>query len=119
MTKHEYLSATFKSEDEFTIATHRFINANYPELRHFYFHVANESATSLAMRVKLSNMGVLAGVPDFVFILPKTWFMELKMPNGAISPKQKKLHELWRSKGIIIEIARSSKEVVDILERNL
>jgi len=116
MTKPQYLTANFRSEDEFTAATHRFINANYPELRHFYFHIPNESATNALTRIKLANMGVLAGVPDLCFIFPKTVFIELKMPNSALSPKQKALHKLWTSRGIEVYSAFSARDVCLILD---
>jgi len=118
MTKEQYLSHNYLSEDQFTIATNRFINANYPELRHFYFHVPNESNTNAATRIKLFNTGVLAGVPDFCFILPYLWFIELKMLNGAISTKQKQLHKLWKDNGIIVEVCRTAQEVVDVLNNH-
>lgn len=116
MTKEAFVNTTYQSEDAFTIATHRYINANYPQLRHMYFHVPNESATNKITRIKLWNMGVLAGVPDFIFVFPYLWCMELKLPNGTISPKQRALHELWRSNGIVVEVCRTAAEVVQIME---
>jgi hypothetical protein len=115
MTKEEYSSIVFKSEDQFTAATHRYINNNYPELRNFYFHVPNESATSAAMRVKLHSLGVLSGVPDFCFIYPFLWFLELKHGNGKLSDKQRALHNLWLSHHIPIHTCYSAKEVVQVL----
>lgn len=115
MTKEKFINTVYGSEDAFTIATHRYINANYPQLRHMYFHVPNESATNKITRIKLWNMGVLAGVPDFIFVFPYLWCMELKLPNGTISPKQRALHELWRSKGITVEVCRTAAEVVQLL----
>lgn len=112
MTKEQFLAAKFTNEDQFTSVTNRFINANYPHLRHFYFHVANESATNALHRIKLANMGVLPGVPDFVFVWPKLLFLELKMPNGTLSPKQKALHQLWKSVGLEVVTAYSASEVV-------
>lgn len=115
MTKEQFLTTPYSNEDQFTAATHRYINANYPELRHFYFHVPNESATSDAMRLKLAAMGVLPAVPDFVFIKPKLAFLELKMPNGTLSPKQKALHKLWLENGFFVYTAYSPLEVINFL----
>jgi hypothetical protein len=70
-------------------------------------------------RIKLFNTGVLAGVPDLCFIFPYLWFIELKMPNGAVSPKQKQLHELWRNNGIIVEVCRTAHEVVESLNKHV
>ena len=119
MTKEQFLNKSYSNEDVFTAAVHTYINHNYPELRGFYFHVANESATNKLIRIKLHSMGLLSGVPDFCFIYPKLWFLELKMPNGKLSDKQKKLHELWKSKGIIVETAYTPDEFIFLLNKHL
>lgn len=114
MTIEQYLR-DYANEEAFTVATNRFINANYPAIRHFYFHVPNESATNPLRRIILFNMGVLAGVPDFCFILPQLWFMELKIQNGMLTKKQKALHELWKSKGIEVMVCNSAQSVLKTL----
>ena len=119
MTKEQFLSKNYANEDVFTAAVHTYINHNYPEMRGFYFHVANESATNKLMRLKLHSMGLLSGVMDFCFVYPQLWFLELKMPNGILSPKQKALHQLWRSKGIIVEVAYNAEQVINILNNRL
>ncbi len=120
MTKNDFLKAIPQSEDEFQIMSNRYINANYPDLRHFYFHVPNESATSDKMRMKLSAKGVLSGVPDFIFLKPKTWAIELKTPKGSISPKQKSLHDLWEKfAGIETFVCRTPADVVFALDQML
>lgn len=116
MTTEQFLSANFKNEAQFTAATHKWINHNYPWLRHFYFHVPNESASSDAMRIKLSSMGVLPGVPDFLFVKPFFFALELKMPLGVLSAKQKSLIELWRTSGIPVGVCRTASEVVEFME---
>jgi hypothetical protein len=119
MTQQQFLTTVYKNEDQFTAAVHKYINHNYPELRGFYFHVANESATNKLIRIKLHSMGLLAGCPDFCFIYPKLWFLELKMQDGKLSDKQKKLHKLWKSKGIIVKTAYTPDEVIDLLIKHL
>ena len=117
MTKEQFLAFIPQSEDQFQAATNQFINHNYPKMRHFYFHVPNESATSDLMRLKLYSMGVLPGVPDFIFLKPYTWTIELKMPNGTVSPKQKALHELWQTYcSVKTFICRTPGEVISILD---
>lgn len=117
MTQQQFITTVYKNEDQFTAAVHSYVNHNYPQLRNMYFHVANESATSLQMRLKLSSMGVLAGCPDFCFIYPVLFFIELKIPNGTLSPKQKALHEIWKSKGIIIEVCYNPETVIEVLTK--
>lgn len=119
MTKAEYLSRKPANEDALTADTHRYINNNYPELRGFYFHIPNESATNKMMRIKLFSMGLLPGVPDIMFLKPYTWMLELKMPNGTLSPKQKDLHKKWLNEGIPVETAYSKEQIIAALEKHL
>lgn len=119
MTKQEYLARQVNSEDALAADTHRYINNNYPELRGFYLHIPNESATNSLMRVKLFAMGILPGAPDFLFLKPYTWFLEIKMPNGALSPKQKELHKKWREAGMIVETAYSKDEIVNAIKKHI
>ena len=119
MTKQEFITTIYANETQFTAAVNKYINHNYPELRQMYFHIANESATSAAMRIKLHSMGVLAGVPDFCILLPYVWFLELKYGNGKLSDKQKHLHQLWKSKGIIVETAYNAEDVITLIDRSL
>jgi hypothetical protein len=117
MTKSTYTDKIFTNEDVFTAATHRYINANYPALRHFYYHIPNESATNDLMRIKMAAMGVLPGVPDFCFLKPAPgWYLELKVFRGRLSDKQGNLHQLWEKNGIKVHTAYNAKEVCLILE---
>jgi len=119
MTKQQFITQSYANEDQFTAAVHKYINHNYPQLRNFYFHVANESVTSMQMRLKLHSMGVLAGVPDILFVYPKFWALELKMPNGKLSDKQKYLHNHWQSKCITVETAYNAEQVITAIEKNI
>lgn len=119
MTKQEFLSKPAPNEDVLTADAHMFINNNYPELRGFYLHIPNESATNKMMRIKLFSMGLLPGAPDFMFLKPYTWLLELKMPNGTLSPKQKELHKKWKNEGIIVETAYSKEEIIAALEKHV
>ena len=117
MTKEQYTTTTYQSEAQFTAATFRYINAAYPSIRHLFFHVPNEQATSDLMRMQQRGMGVLPGVPDFLFIYPKTWGLELKHGNGRLSPKQETLHLLWKERGIPVEVAWTAEEVYLLLNK--
>ena len=117
MTKQEFLLKPYANEDQLTAQVYMYINNNYPAIRGTFYHIANESATSDAMRLKLSSMGVLAGVPDFCFNLPVLWYLELKMPNGCLSPAQKKLHERWAAAGIPVETAYNKQQIINAIEK--
>lgn len=115
MTKQDYISKIFSNEDQFQAATYLYINNNYPTLRKLIFHVPNEGARSKAEAMKLKSMGVLAGVPDLILLKPLCG-IELKMPNGTVSPAQKELHELWRSNSIEVYVCWNANDVCNLLE---
>lgn len=117
MTHHQYTTTTYTSEFQFTAATFRYINANYPQLRHLFFHIPNEQATSDLMRMQQRGMGVLPGVPDFLFVWPTLWGLELKHGNGRLSPKQETLHLLWKEREIPVEVAWTAEEVCLLLNK--
>lgn len=126
ITTNQYIIQVFKTEDHFTATTNTWINHNYESLRRYYYHIPNESESSRhhvkgifnsadQHRMKLYAMGVLPGVPDFCFVWPYHWYMELKLPNGFLSPAQKSLHAHWKDKHIIIHTAYNPIQVVDIM----
>lgn len=117
MTREQYITSIYTSEAQFTAATFRYINAEYPRLRHLFFHVPNEQATSDLMRMQQKGMGVLPGVPDFLFLWPITWGLELKWGNGRTSDKQTTLHQLWQERGIPVEVAWTPEQVLVILRK--
>lgn len=124
-SKQLYLQKPYTNEDQFCANTNIYISQNYPLLNGLYFHIANERVNKFES-AKAKAMGVLPGVPDFRFEqvklsgytgLPHTkefieaWYLELKMPNGILSPAQKKLHTLWENNGIQIEVCYSPEQV--------
>ena len=60
-----------------------------------FFHPANGGARSKAEAGIFKALGVKAGTPDLVFILPggRAVFAEIKGPNGRLSPSQKAFKE--------------------------
>lgn len=115
----KFLNKPYNSEAELQSAAFIWINATFPPIRHFFFHVPNEQATSDLMRLKMASFGVLSGVPDFCFILPTFWALELKHGNNGLSPKQKALHTLWQQHGIDVFVAHSAHQVVSAVSHKL
>lgn len=115
MTKTQYLAMVFTNEDQFQAATHRYINNNYPQTRGLCFHVPNESASSDLMRMKLHAKGIIPGIPDIVCISP-VFGLELKMPNGTHSDKQKAIMAIWKGKDIPFAVCYNAEEVCLFLE---
>lgn len=128
LTRHNYTRQTFTSEDHFTAVTNMYISHNYAGLRGFYFHIPNESQANQHRRkgsgmtagdmerIKQASKGVLPGVPDFCFMLPYVWYMELKMKEGRLSESQKSLHKRWLDKSIVIHVAWCAIDVCAIME---
>jgi hypothetical protein len=60
-----------------------------------FFHVPNGGKRSKTEGKRFKEMGVRAGVPDLVFILPagRAAFAEIKSPDGSLTPGQKLFKE--------------------------
>lgn len=110
MTKQTYLSKIFINEAQFHAATFTYINNNYKELRQFFFHVPNEN------HHRLLPLGILPGIPDFIFLKPVLWAIELKHGKGKLSESQKQLHKIWQGDGIKVFVCYNAQEVVDALD---
>ena len=82
-----------------------------PHLRGLWWHTPNGEFRDKKTAAKLAGMGVLPGVPDFIFINKGTIFcVELKNEKGRLTEAQKQLHLLWDEYGIEIYIVRSLSE---------
>lgn len=84
-----------------------------------WFHVPNGEKRDKRTAGKLRSMGVLAGVPDFVFIMPngQAAFLELKSATGDLSDAQHEFRERARAIGCGYATARTLDEAVATLER--
>lgn len=84
-----------------------------------WWHTPNGEARDARTGGKLKGMGVLPGVPDFVFILPngQAAFLELKAPSGGLSEAQID----FRDKALVAHCgyatARSPEEAEQTLAR--
>lgn len=114
MTKDQYITKVYMNEDQFQAATYIYINNNYPMLRQLIFHVPNEGAKDMKQGAKLKSMGVIAGVPDLICMSP-VFGLELKMPNGRLSPAQKDMIKRWEGVGVKVHVCYSAIEVINTL----
>jgi hypothetical protein len=57
-------------------------------------------------------MGVVAGVPDFIYISRTGGIIgiELKVGKNPLSPEQVKLHEQWGRVGVKVHVVRDDIE---------
>lgn len=84
-----------------------------------WFHVPNGEKRDKAAAGKLKGMGVLAGVPDFTFIMPngQAAFLELKAKAGVLSDAQIAFRDRALACGCGYATARSMEDSEQILSR--
>lgn len=84
---------------------------SYPKLRTLLFAVPNGGFRNKVEASQLKASGVVAGVPDMLFIFDGiVHAFELKTAVGKKSPAQIILHEIWQKNGIPVHIIRSFEE---------
>lgn len=86
------------------------------------FWHTNNTTSSARYGAKLKRMGVLAGVADFIVIVPgmstttsRVAFMELKAPKGRLSDSQQSFRSSVEHAGCFYEVIRSVDEATDYL----
>lgn len=88
---------------------------------HFFafFHVKNEYSRSERLRYFWSKeMGVVKGVPDFVFLLPGgvTSFLEIKSKKGKLSEHQKEFFKNAEKLNHVCQVAYGLEECIEKAE---
>lgn len=108
-----------RPEDSLQIAVADYLRIAAPDL--LWFHVANERKCSPQRGDMLKLMGVLAGVPDLVFVLPDghVGFIELKAGKGRLSKAQDEFFERALHIGARCHVARSVDDVESIMRYHL
>lgn len=94
----------------------RFLSATFPNL--LWFHVPNSSGNRGAqLGAIMKSMGVKAGVPDLVLILPNgiAGFIELKAKRGKLTEAQAAFRDRALAMGCLWSEARSVEDVQTIL----
>lgn len=84
----------------------------------YAFHHSRNGGMSRAENGRAKAMGAMAGFPDLVLFGPHAWtaFVEIKTSTGRLSPEQRGVHDMLRSMGFRVGIARSIEDVDDLLE---
>ena len=87
-----------------------------PETRLCLFHVPNGMFTNAREGAKFKAQGVIAGVPDLVFVWQgKTHYIEVKTEKGRLSEQQKALHQKWAEQGVDVRVCRTSEEIINFV----
>lgn len=82
----------------------------------FFFAVPNGGSRNLLEAVALKRQGVVAGVPDLIFLWHGRFIgLELKSQNGRLSDAQREIHPRIIEAGGRVEVARSIGEACDRL----
>jgi len=79
----------------------------YPQTRRLLFHVPNGGNRSAREGMQFKASGVIAGVPDLLFIWNgQTYGFEVKTQSGTVSKVQSDLHSIWEANGISVKVVR-------------
>jgi hypothetical protein len=70
----------------------------------------------------LKAQGLVSGVPDYVYMgepakNKPAMLIELKLPNGTVSPEQKRLHSAYQAAGLEIHVVRTFAEWEALIAR--
>lgn len=107
-----------KEEDILLAQCFQFLWNTRPELRHTFWHVANERKTSPISGAILKAKGVLSGVPDFVInYAGKTHYIEFKSKTGTLSTSQKEVHAALEKQGFKVYICKDFESFKDIISK--
>jgi len=83
----------------------------FPLLRRTLFHIPNGGPRGRVAGNRMKSIGVVAGVPDFVFVHDgHVHFFELKKPGETVSGKQKEIHFIFAKQNCPVTVIRSLDE---------
>ena len=107
------------SEYDIHTQTVEYLHALGPQLKGYFFHVPNAGKHHVRYRQKLKRLGVKAGVPDLLFVVPggRMACIELKSEKGKQSKSQKNFQKICESFEVPYVLARSPEEVAEALRR--
>ena len=93
------------------------------ENNYYCFHCPNGEKRDKITANKLTAMGVKAGVPDLIFVLPngKVAWVELKLKSGILSKPQERFRKtlLQKNHNYVLVQADSKEEAVNYLAQEL
>jgi hypothetical protein len=83
----------------------------------FWFACENGGARTAIEGAILKSCGIKRGVPDLILIKSgRTFGLELKAPNGRLSPAQEAAHEEMKAAGAEVAVAVGVDEALERLE---
>lgn len=105
-------------EDQLQIACVRYFDYAYPKLSHLLHHSPNGGKRNIREAARFKAMGVRAGFPDLILLLPNEKFnylcIELKTKKGRQSEHQKNYQKLVENNGGKYCICREVQDFINI-----
>ncbi len=87
----------------------------FTEYRRLLFHVNNKAKNRIE-GAKMRSLGVVASVPDFIYMFGNCFGIEMKTETGIVSKDQKELHQHWALNGTKVYVCRSLEQFKSIIE---
>lgn len=110
-------------EDELQKACVRLFDYKYPKLRLRLHHSPNGGKRNLIEATKFKKMGVRAGFPDFILLIPTKQYpfmgIELKTAKGRQSKYQKEYQREFERIGAKYVVCHSVSEFINEVEEYL
>jgi len=105
-------------EDRLQADCAQWIWNTYPETRGTFFHVPNETNEGGRIGAIRKAKGVLAGVPDNVWLWKgKVYLIELKTPTGSYTPSQKLVFPILEKHGFPVITVRSLEDFQHVIKQ--
>ena len=108
------------TEHDLQVGCVRWFRYEFPEYAPLLFAIPNGGRRDYVAAAKLKAEGVVPGVPDLFFAVPRGgWHgLWIEMKNGMageLSQAQKEMHERLRAQGYRVEVCRTFDGFVTIL----
>lgn len=110
-------------EDQLQKACVRWFDLQYPKLSKYLVCVPNGGKRNAIEAAKLKHMGVRAGFPDLILLLPNSLYpfmgIELKTSKGRQSLLQKDYEVEFNNIGARYVIVRSIEDFIDAITSHM
>lgn len=110
-------------EERLQIECVRWFDMQYPEYRLLLHHSPNGGWRTAAEGSIFKRMGVRAGFPDIVLLLPTDEYtllaIEMKADKGSQRPSQKEWQRVAEKYGIHYEVCRSFDEFYAVITKHI
>lgn len=107
-------------EDELQKSCIRWFDYKYPKLKLRLHHSPNGGKRNLIEAAKFKEMGVRAGFPDLIFLVPNKQYpfmgIELKTSKGKLSEYQKEYQREFVQMGARYVVCRSVDEFMNEID---